>query len=750
MKRYSMGFLFSSDLSRVLLIRKAPGTRHADLLNGVGGAVELGEDPPAAMAREFAEEAGWTTPLDWVEYALCRGDDYELHVFRARADFDPEFSHLTSEGCVSAHGVSHLVDYFSDRHHVADLEWLMPMSRRHLQNLGPRHYELWCGAGERPLPLCRACGSKNVLLGTGCPDCGHERHISWCRVYCPSCTSEEISDCGSVRHDGQCGESRPAGSLARSPKPGSEGSDSTVSETRIPLVGSEFGEPSRFAEDHGRTWWWDRPTTREDRDPGVGEVGDQLGSPNSLPAEQISEGEGRGSGAGDRGASPTRRGEVDRERTIEMVHRTITNSRFGRGLCQELVVEIVDAILGANGEPARLPEGGFAKGAQPPPIGGDRGPGSRERGTSPMCRSCDSSPQGIKVPRHQSAKDVILGPMCRACGSTNVLFGNECPMCRECGSTNVLFGNECPDCGSVRHDGQCGESRPAGSLAGSPKPGSEGSDSTVSKGDDELRRLFRSSAYGKRREGDDLLTPENRIPLAGDEVWTASEDRGSGVGEVGDQLVSPDSLPAEKISEGERVAVGSTARSTGEHPVVVGCNAEALSTSAVPAGYAERALIDRIATELRSLRTAAEHSRTRIYMLNQFREAWRDWARKILGLDAGEVTSPEEEARARAKISMRLKKADLPAGVPTSNLDALARDMAEDPTMRMVVGPANMRGEIAVELASFLTARGRPSVMMTYWALSGTLSEAVEKVREELCRRSRPRGEWAHLFKNRG
>lgn len=31
--------------------------------------------------------------------------------------------------------------------------------------------------------------------------------------------------------------------------------------------------------------------------------------------------------------------------------------------------------------------------------------------------------------------------------------------------------NECPDCGSVRHVGQCGESRPAGSLARRHKPG---------------------------------------------------------------------------------------------------------------------------------------------------------------------------------------------------------------------------------------------------------------------------------------
>src|SRR5690606_21087500 len=64
------GFVFTEDRREVVLVRKNRPAWQAGFLNGVGGKVERGEVPVAAMAREFAEEAGVSVdPSAWDE--LC-------------------------------------------------------------------------------------------------------------------------------------------------------------------------------------------------------------------------------------------------------------------------------------------------------------------------------------------------------------------------------------------------------------------------------------------------------------------------------------------------------------------------------------------------------------------------------------------------------------------------------------------------------------------------------------------------------
>jgi 8-oxo-dGTP diphosphatase len=58
MREYVVGFLICERSGLVALVRKARPDWQAGRLNGVGGKVEAGETPLAAMRREFAEEAG--------------------------------------------------------------------------------------------------------------------------------------------------------------------------------------------------------------------------------------------------------------------------------------------------------------------------------------------------------------------------------------------------------------------------------------------------------------------------------------------------------------------------------------------------------------------------------------------------------------------------------------------------------------------------------------------------------------------
>lgn len=85
--RYVVGFAFTEDRRSVLLIRKNRPAWQAGKLNGVGGKVEPGEAPVAAMSREFVEETGLVVPPEaWREVVAYQGPDYTLHVFATVTD----------------------------------------------------------------------------------------------------------------------------------------------------------------------------------------------------------------------------------------------------------------------------------------------------------------------------------------------------------------------------------------------------------------------------------------------------------------------------------------------------------------------------------------------------------------------------------------------------------------------------------------------------------------------------------------
>lgn len=84
---YVLGLMFSSDLSQVLLIRKAKPTWQAGRLNGLGGKVESGESNWSAMRREFKEETGLQTKVnDWSHFARMIGPDFAVDCFAAVGD----------------------------------------------------------------------------------------------------------------------------------------------------------------------------------------------------------------------------------------------------------------------------------------------------------------------------------------------------------------------------------------------------------------------------------------------------------------------------------------------------------------------------------------------------------------------------------------------------------------------------------------------------------------------------------------
>ncbi len=77
MKRtnYVVGFLFSADMESVALIEKQKPEWQRGFLNGIGGKVEGGETPAAAMQREFGEEANYQfhAAPEWKHFCAMSG-----------------------------------------------------------------------------------------------------------------------------------------------------------------------------------------------------------------------------------------------------------------------------------------------------------------------------------------------------------------------------------------------------------------------------------------------------------------------------------------------------------------------------------------------------------------------------------------------------------------------------------------------------------------------------------------------------
>lgn len=128
------GFLFSPDGQRVALIRKARPEWCAGRYNGVGGKVEAGETPLAAMVREFREETGIATAeSDWTHCVTLRwGGPAEadrraggiVYFYRARPWLTGPAPELV---CAEDEPVGWYRRDILPMHCVPNLYWLVPL-----------------------------------------------------------------------------------------------------------------------------------------------------------------------------------------------------------------------------------------------------------------------------------------------------------------------------------------------------------------------------------------------------------------------------------------------------------------------------------------------------------------------------------------------------------------------------------------------------------------------------------------------
>ena len=103
---YVLGFLFSPDLSSVVLIKKNRPSWQAGKLNGVGGKYEASDELLSlAMHREFSAETGVMLPRgDWRAFGQLDGrlaakpeEEFVVYLYAAQSERINEVETMTDE-----------------------------------------------------------------------------------------------------------------------------------------------------------------------------------------------------------------------------------------------------------------------------------------------------------------------------------------------------------------------------------------------------------------------------------------------------------------------------------------------------------------------------------------------------------------------------------------------------------------------------------------------------------------------------
>ena len=120
--QYVAGFLFESD--KVALVRKKRPAWQAGRLNGIGGKIEPGESPLAAMVREFYEETSYVTvPTQWWPFCVLSGEDFSVHFFSSYGRLS-ELKTTTDEEIVVLP-----ISEITVENAIPNLTWIVPMAK---------------------------------------------------------------------------------------------------------------------------------------------------------------------------------------------------------------------------------------------------------------------------------------------------------------------------------------------------------------------------------------------------------------------------------------------------------------------------------------------------------------------------------------------------------------------------------------------------------------------------------------------
>lgn len=124
---YVVGFLVDPSTDHVALIRKGRPEWQAGKLNGVGGHIEPGESPAAAMVREFGEETGAMVGR-WVPMLTMPFPGAVITFYRCHMPWMqwPDLQQMTDEP-LEVWRIGQLIGK-RRRDMIPNLRWLLPLA----------------------------------------------------------------------------------------------------------------------------------------------------------------------------------------------------------------------------------------------------------------------------------------------------------------------------------------------------------------------------------------------------------------------------------------------------------------------------------------------------------------------------------------------------------------------------------------------------------------------------------------------
>jgi len=149
--RYVVGFMFDPTFQRVALIRKNKPQWQAGLLNGIGGKIELGEEPAHAMRREFIEEAGLDR-FTWSHFATLAGTNNDGATFELVCFWTSDSLNLCRSQESEKIEIIDVATIAEREDTIGNLPWLITLARD-------------CGAGVFPPRIVKADYGPSVVNG---------------------------------------------------------------------------------------------------------------------------------------------------------------------------------------------------------------------------------------------------------------------------------------------------------------------------------------------------------------------------------------------------------------------------------------------------------------------------------------------------------------------------------------------------------------------------------------------------------
>lgn len=140
MKRFTLGFVFTTDLDQVLLIHKTHPEWQAGKVNGLGGKIEESEDSQSCIVREIKEEAGLVTEKNqWTFIGRMHGPTWNVDVLACVYTGKTDDAHTQETEPVEWFDVDTLPNNI-----IGNLTWLIPITLDKLKNKEIKTFDVEC------------------------------------------------------------------------------------------------------------------------------------------------------------------------------------------------------------------------------------------------------------------------------------------------------------------------------------------------------------------------------------------------------------------------------------------------------------------------------------------------------------------------------------------------------------------------------------------------------------------------------